>query len=69
MANDTLSATERADLLNTVSSLSIKLHALLCGTYGESGESFRNFNDEIQDSYLWACADMAAALKDAAFKL
>ena len=69
MANQTLSANEKLDLLNTVNSLSAKLHALLCNAYGEAGESFRGLNDELQDSYLWACTDIAAEIKAAAFRL
>jgi hypothetical protein len=42
-----------------------KLEALLQNTYSESGPSFRNLRDDIQDSYLWACADLAAAVKTA----
>jgi hypothetical protein len=51
MANDALSATERGDLLDTVHGLAHKLHALLCAA---RGESFRSFNDEIPDNYMWA---------------
>lgn len=42
-----------------------KLEALLQLTYSESGPAFRNLRDDIQDSYLWACADLAAAAKTA----
>ena len=42
-----------------------KLEALLQNTYSESGPAFRNLRDDIQDSYLWACADLAAAVKAA----
>lgn len=69
MANETLSATEKADLLSTVNSLSAKLHALLYATYGDQGEAFREMDGEIQDNYMWTCSDMATQLRDAAFKL
>ena len=69
MANQTLSANEKLDLLNTVNSLSAKLLTLLCNTYGEAGDSFRGLNDELQDNYLWACSDIAAEIRSAAFKL
>lgn len=42
-----------------------KLEALLQNAYGESGPTFRNLNDDLQDAYLWACADLAASLKAA----
>lgn len=69
MATDTLSAADKLGNLDKISGLSLKLHALLCNTVGEAGESFRNFNDEIQDNYMWACADMAGDLKDAVTQL
>lgn len=52
-------------LMNRVSGLSMKLHALLCNTYGGSGESFRSLNDDLQDSYMWACASLAGELEEA----
>lgn len=42
-----------------------KLEALLQNTFSESGPAFRNLNEELQDSYLWACADLAASIKTA----
>ena len=42
-----------------------KLEALLQNAHGESGPAFRNLHEELQDSYLWACADLAAAVKTA----
>lgn len=42
-----------------------KLEALLQNTYSESGPTFRNLNDATQDSYLWACADLAVSIKEA----
>lgn len=42
-----------------------KLEALLQNTYSECGPTFRNLNDDMQDSYLWACADLATSIKDA----
>ena len=69
MATDTLSAADRTELLDTVNRLTAQLHALLHTTCGESGESFRNFNDEIQDNFMWACACLADDLKNATSKL
>lgn len=42
--------------------LSIKLthlEAMLMATYGESGESFRVWNDLLQDNFMWSCAELA----------
>lgn len=36
-----------------------QLRALLVSIYGGGGESFRGMNDELQDNFIWACADMA----------
>jgi hypothetical protein len=41
----------------------LKLHAMLHCTYGEAGDTFRNLHDDLQDSFLWACTDMAEAVK------
>lgn len=43
--------------------LAIKLDALLAYSYGESGEAFRNLNEDMQDAYLWTCSDMAGEIK------
>lgn len=31
------------------------LDAMLHATYGETGESFRRFNSQIQDEFMWSC--------------
>lgn len=36
-----------------------QLRALLENTYGGGGEAFRGLNEQLQDHYMWACADMA----------
>ncbi|OAJ61497.1 hypothetical protein A6V36_24300 [Paraburkholderia ginsengiterrae] len=41
-----------------------KLSAMLTVTCGECGEPFRRMSDNIQDNYMWACADMARKLQD-----
>lgn len=35
------------------------LSALLMMTYGDGGEAFRGYNDQIQDEFMWACAQLA----------
>ena len=46
------------DDTDALSAAAHKLHALLANAHGECGESFRNTSDSIQDTYLWACADL-----------
>ena len=61
----TTNTSDRIDLMDQISVLSKKLHTLLCNTYGNSGESFRDLNDDLQDVYMWACADLAGELEKA----
>lgn len=65
MAKQTSARFIEGDFDNLVE-MSLKLHALLIVTYGESGEAFRGLSGEIQDAYLWACSDMAGQLKEVA---
>jgi hypothetical protein len=37
-----------------------QLQAMLCVIYGVGGESFRCYDAETQDAYVWGCADKAA---------
>lgn len=46
-----------------------KLRAMLLHTYGESGEAFRNMNDSRQDTYLWACSDLAGEIERLALSM
>lgn len=48
------------DLADHLESRLMHLDSMLHMTYGGGGESFRSFSEEIQDSYLWACSEMAA---------
>ena len=54
-----------AEDLNRAQALAEQLHALLVATYGLGGEGFRSLGHDLQDSYLWACADLADALRQA----
>ena len=65
----TTNTSDRIDLTDQISELAMKLHALLCNTYGNCGESFRSLNGNLQDTYLWACADLAGELEKAATAL
>ena len=57
MAKQTTKDLERAAELAT------QLEALLQHTYGNSAEAFQSMNDQLQDAYLWVCADLAAQLR------
>ena len=54
-------ALESADML---ANKAFQLSGLLSVLYGESGESFRNLNDEIQDAVLWLASDMANEVRE-----
>lgn len=45
------------DLKDTVDAKARQLRAMLMMTYGEG--SIRVMSEELQDAYMWACADMA----------
>lgn len=47
------------ETLDQLTAKTDKLAALLSLTYGTAGESFRNMADGVQDSVLWACAELA----------
>lgn len=55
--------------LDRVDMLSSKLESLLVMTCGDGFEAFNAMSDEMKDSYLWACADMASELKRACSEL
>jgi hypothetical protein len=50
------------DDFDRLSAVSKQLSALLHMTFGEGGASFRNHSEDIQDSFMWACGDMADEL-------
>ena len=67
-AKPTTPATKMETMVDAIDEAYIhvsKLEALLQNTYSECGPTFRNLNDDIQDSYLWACADLATSIKAA----
>lgn len=49
---------ELIDAVDATHSALIKVRALLCMTYGNSGEAFRSMCGEYQDSFLWAISDL-----------
>lgn len=52
------------DHTDRIHQLAQKLSAMLTLTTGEPGETFRMMSHDIQNDYLWACADMACELRD-----
>ena len=67
-AKPTTPATKTAAMVDAIDqaySHVSKLEALLQNTYSECGPTFRNLNNDLQDSYLWACADLATSIKAA----
>lgn len=54
---------------NEVGKLIAQLKAMLAVTYGESGNEFRNLNEELQDNYMWGAYDMIERLEVAFFSI
>ena len=54
----------KADATDRAFELSRKLQAMLMQTYSLAGEDFRTMNDDLQNNYMWACADMARELRE-----
>lgn len=40
-----------------------QLEAMLAMTFGESGGSFRNMNDDLQDSFMWSCSSAITEIR------
>lgn len=47
------------DHRDIVHAKTLQLRALLYCTYGNARETFAQMSDDIQDHYMWACADLA----------
>ena len=52
------------DRLDRLTAAALKMQALLLNACGEQGEGFRLLNDDIQDNYMMACADLAQEIVD-----
>ena len=46
------------DAIDNTQCALLKAQALIAMTFGESGEAFRNMNDDYQDRFLWAISDL-----------
>jgi hypothetical protein len=57
--NATVTPETVSEQLEDLTAKLTQLSALMAHAYGESGEAFRNLNDDLQDTYLWHCADVA----------
>jgi hypothetical protein len=51
---------KRDDIQSTLSAKLAQLKAMLCITYGCGAGTFQNLSVDIQENYMWACADLAA---------
>lgn len=54
---------QQAEAINMLSNKVTQLHSMLTVIIGEGFESFNNYNDNIKENYLWACADIADEVK------
>lgn len=52
------------DLAELLASCLGHLDAMLHATYGEAGEAHRLANDELQESFMWACAMKARECRE-----
>lgn len=67
MADETV--TERmyamsADSAEKLQAVAAKLTAMLNHTFGNSGEAFRCLSDDLQDNYMWACAELVEEISE-----
>lgn len=57
---------DQAEILEQLDTRLTQLSAMLTIVYGNGGETFRVWNDDIQDNFLWACQMLALECKDLA---
>jgi hypothetical protein len=69
MANGDDKWLEEGELVNDLDSKARQLRALLVNTFASSGEGFRAMSDELQENYMWACADLATDMIERLEKL
>lgn len=72
MADETVTPRMMAmsqDSTHKLQVLTMKLTAMLNHTFGNSGDSFRELDEGIQDSYMWACAEMMEEIHELASEL
>lgn len=68
--NLTESYTEyKEDPIDTLTRRADQLSAMLIIITGAGFQNFETYNEQIKESYLWACSDHAAELKNLALKI
>ena len=55
-------AEKKIDLIDSIDASLKQLRAMLSMTYGQTGETFRRENDNLQDEYMWGCHDKVASI-------
>ena len=63
---------QKVDLIDEIDNLTqhtSQLDAMLFIIYGEGFKSFNNFNDDVKQNYLWACAEKAEKINKIAKKI
>lgn len=56
-------AGSKLDIGDQIASRIQQLDAMLTMTFGESGESFRDMNADLQDSFLWSCSSAITEIR------
>lgn len=56
---------QKIDLIDGAQCALLKAQALIAMTFGESGEEFRNMNDDYQERFLWAISDLVTEATNA----
>lgn len=71
MATNESINSQKIDLEDVVETKARQLRSLLFMTYGEqaTGAGFRGMSDQLQDAYMWACADIADDIVNALDKI
>lgn len=59
MIETTTDSRQKIDAADELRNKATQLHAILSMIYGEGFNTFSVMSGEIQQNYLWACADLA----------
>lgn len=63
MSKTTTKPDIRKDALERAMELVSQLEAMVTVTYGTSGDGFREMNDHLQDTYMWAMSEKIQELQ------
>ncbi|NEX63459.1 hypothetical protein [Noviherbaspirillum galbum] len=58
-----------AETIDGLIEKSTKLQAMLLAIQGDGLKPFNNLAESVQDTYLWACSDLASELMELAQRL